>query len=96
MVISNTQHFRVFDFDIEYEYSPDDSLYEEIAPTEFEITVIIPHNFDQLSLDEQTALLKDAVMLGLEDRVTFDTPDDPEFGISDVSFCFEKVDIIRG
>jgi hypothetical protein len=94
MVTNKTQRIRAFDFAITYEYCPDDSVYQEIRPDELFIDVELPEYFDDLSLAEQTSVLKDTVIEELEEQVTFDTPDYPEFAITDVSFCFEKVDII--
>jgi hypothetical protein len=84
--------FKVFDFTITYNYRPNTDIYQEILPKDTTITTIVPDNFNSLSFDEQKAILKSLVIEGLEQSVLFDTPDEPEFEISDVDFCFEEVE----
>ena len=83
--------FNVFDFDVTYDVRPNDDMYQEILPKEIEICVTVPRYFDKLTFDEQKEVLKDRVKTELDDRVLFDTPDEPYFEISDVDFCFEAV-----
>lgn len=80
---------RVFDFDIEYEYRPNDDVYQEILPDEIKINALVPTDFPDLTFEEQKELLKGLVIVALEDQVSFDTDDAPEFAIKDVDFCFE-------
>lgn len=85
------RRFNVFDFEVEYGLRPNSDKYTETLPKEIELCMSVPDNFDKLPLADQTALLKDRVITELEDRVLFDTPDEPEFEVVDVEFCFEKV-----
>lgn len=87
-----TYHFVAFDFEIEYAYRPNDDIYQEILPKELKLSVSVPINFKELLFDEQKALLKDAVKEELTQVVLFDTPDEPDFAIDDVDFCFEDAD----
>jgi hypothetical protein len=89
--VYTSREFKVFDFDIDYLYRPNDDIYQEILPTEITVTAMVPHNFQQLTFDEQVAFLKAQVIEALESEVSFDTDDAPEFAISDVTFCFEEV-----
>lgn len=81
--------FVVFDFDITYSYRPNSDVYQEILPKELIITIQVPSNFSILTFEEQKSILKDAVISSLADEVLFDTPDEPDFAIEDVDFCFE-------
>lgn len=83
------RQFKVFDFDVDYEYRPDTDRYQEILPDDLTITVEIPDNFELLTFDEQKIVLKEVVIEALEETVMFDTYDAPDFGISDVDFVFE-------
>ncbi len=84
--------FKVFDFDIEYNYRPSTDIYQEIVPKEIIISAIVPNLFKVLSFEEQHAILKRTVIEALSDLIQFDTPDAPDFEISDVTFCFEEAD----
>ena len=83
--------FNVFDFDVTYDVRPNDDMYQEILPKEIEICVTVSRYFDKLTFDEQKEVLKERVKTELDNRVLFDTPDEPYFEISDVDFCFEAV-----
>jgi hypothetical protein len=83
--------FSIFDIDIDYDFRPNEDIYQEIVPKELKLSVVVPYNFDDLTFEEQKALLKDEVITTLAEQVLFDTPDDPDFSISDVNFCFEVV-----
>ena len=82
--------FRVFDFDITYFYRPNDDIYQALVPKELNIHAMVPKAFRSLSPDVQLSSLKMAVIEALSDVVMFDTPDVPEFEISDVGFSFEE------
>jgi hypothetical protein len=89
--MKETRRFNVFDFDIQYGLRPSSDKYRETLPKSIELSVPVPDYFDDLPLFDQTEILKEPVMLALEERVLFDTPDEPEFEIVDIDFCFEKV-----
>lgn len=89
--MKETRRFNVFDFDVQYGLRPNSDIYTETLPKSIELSVSVPDYFDDLPLPDQTEILKERVMLALEDRVLFDTPDEPEFEVVDVDFCFEKV-----
>jgi hypothetical protein len=84
--------FKVFDIDVDYSHRPNDDIYEATVPKEITIEVEVPADFNDWLFSEQKEWLKDEVIETLEDCIEFDTPDDPDFGISDVSFCFETAD----
>jgi hypothetical protein len=84
--------FKVFDIDITYGDRPNDDIYVDTVPKEVEVTIWVQDDFKLLTLDDQLLMLKPVVIDELEDRVEFDTPDEPYFTISDVSFCFEEAD----
>jgi len=83
--------FRVFDFDVEYEHRPNPNIYQATVPKEITISVDADM-FDHLVESQQEELIKKAVLAVLEDEITFDTPDTPEFEISDVDFLYEEAD----
>ena len=84
--------FKVFDIDITFEYRPSDDLYRVIVPKTISVSLFVVDNFNKLSLDEQKSMLKAIVIEQLEEEVMFDTPDAPDFAISDVDFCFEEAE----
>ena len=85
--------FTIFDIDVTYAYRPNDDIYTDIVPKQFEITVQMPIGlFKRLTFDMQKDFLKSKVMEELGERIEFDTPDSPDFEISDVDFNFETVD----
>jgi hypothetical protein len=89
--MKETRRFNVFDFDVQYGLRPSSDLYTETLPKSIELSVSVPDYFDDLPLFDQAEILKEPVMLALEEKALFDTPDEPEFEIVDVDFCFEKV-----
>lgn len=84
--------FEVFDIEVEYEYRPNEDYYQALVPESFIIEQEVEDNFEQLLFVEQVDVLQAKVLETLEETIMFDTPDAPDFAISDVTFCFEKVE----
>lgn len=83
--------FTVFDIDVIYNHRPDDDIYQALVPDSITVVVEVPDNFDSLLFEEQVNCLKTEVMEDLQELIKFDTDDEPDFEIGDVSFCFEEV-----
>jgi len=90
--LSDYRIFKVFDFVVTYHYRPNEDRYQEILPSQLELHEFVPTNFKDLTEYDQKLFLKRKVIAKLEDCIMFDTPDAPEFAISDVEFEFETAD----
>lgn len=87
------RYVEISDIDVSFGLRPNDDIYTATIPELLTIAIPLPTNFDQLSdttkLDYfNLTVLKPIVLETLQDSIEFDTPDDPEFEVSDVDFKY--------
>lgn len=85
------RRIKVFNFEVTYLRRPNDDIYTAHVPAEIIITVKVPENFNDLLFTEQQGYLRELVLAELDEQITFDTPDAPEFEIEDVEFELEDI-----
>ena len=85
------RYVEISDIDVTFGLRPNDDIYTANIPELLTVAIPLPTNFDQLSNTTKleyfnSTVLKPIVLETLQDSIEFDTPDDPEFEVSDVDF----------
>ena len=84
---------EISDIDVTFGLRPNEDIYTATIPKLLSLVRLLPSNFDQLSDTTKSEyvnafILKPVVLAELQDVIEFDTPDDPEFEVSDVDFKY--------
>jgi len=91
---NEVRYVEISDITVTFDLRPNEDIYTPTIPETLSIAMPLPTNFD--TLPEATKLeyvnaftLKPIILAELQEVIEFDTPDDPEFEVSDVDFEYE-------
>lgn len=85
------RYVEISDIDVTFGLRPNEDIYTATIPELLTVAIPLPSNFDDLTDIAKVkhfnfTKLKPIVLAELQEAIEFDTPDDPEFEVSDVDF----------